>query len=152
MIGTVHFGAWLCYFLAMLSVGWIICERSSDWETERWGNQVRATLLIFSAIALVCFWIFLGNLILGVNKMPQNDAYVAAVVLGAILGPIVYWVYRKYLFPRAPVPKPEYDESSQLVPRRPARRNLRLLDWLVMDFGTIKKIRKAKRDKREAEK
>lgn len=152
MTNTVHLGAWICYFLAMVSVGWIICERSSDWETERWGNSVRAMLLIFSAIALVCFWIFVGNSILGVNKMPDYDAYVAAIALGVVCGPFGYWVFRKYISPRLPASKPNHDDLDQVVEQRAQRRKLSLLDWLVIDLSTIRRIRKARRDRKDADK
>ena len=150
MTQTVHIGAWICYFMWMLGVGWLGCERASDWGTERWGNQVRAMLLIGSAVGWIFFWLYLGNSILGVKKMPSNDAYLAAVVLGLICGPIGYVIYRKYISPRSPNNEKSKIETNAVLPPHLAEKKLTLMQWLVLDFGVIKKIRKARKDKKNA--
>ncbi len=152
MTNTLHLAAWFCYFLTTASAGWIICERSSDWETERWGNSIRAMLLIFSAIGLICFWIFLGNYLLNVDRMPRKDAYIIALASGIICGPIGYWIYRKFISPRKSSNKFYDNKGTSNLSEPFTDGKLKLRDWLVGDLRTILKDRNTRREKRKSKK
>lgn len=134
-----------------LGTVFFLCERASDWGTERWGNQVRAFLLLGLGVGSL-FWGVLGNKVLGVNKMPDDDAYLIALIVGLICGAMGYVIYRTYISPRAPKPKHEKEEVNIALQQRRADKKLSVLEWLLLDFSSIKAIRKARRDKNDRDK
>ena len=91
--------AMLCYFLLTSGTVWLFFERCSDWGTARWGDQVRAFILIGAAL----LWIFtlgmVGNHFANSSKVPDIAEYDAALLAGLIFGAICHLFYKKLTKP-----------------------------------------------------
>ena len=89
------------YFLSVAGFVGLLCERASDWKTPRWGSGARAFGLVLGAIA----WFAIGESgsgrLIGVTGgIPEQYAWFAiSGIVGGILG---YWIFRRYISPRAP--------------------------------------------------
>jgi hypothetical protein len=90
----------LCYFLAVAGFVWLLCERSSDWGTPRWGNQLRAFALLGAAIAWLVAVSKVGHHFAGTSRVPDVPLYYWAIGSGLAAGGLGYWLVRSFVFPR----------------------------------------------------
>jgi hypothetical protein len=118
-----------CYLLWSFGATWLLCERGSDWGTERWGNGTRAMLLLGGAFAWIVLFAFFGNHFAKVDRLPDEGPYMLAAVTGVPTGILGYWIYRRFLFPRARQP----NDGEPSVERSPSGRRPSLLDKLLIE-------------------
>lgn len=122
---SISFTAAVCYFLLSFGTVWLLSERGSDWGTERWGDGVRAMLLLIAVFAWIVLFTYAGNSLAGVERIPDEGLYPVAVALGVPSGLLGYWLYRRFLFPRsqeeartdAEIPFPEPTKPASLLDR-----------------------------------
>jgi hypothetical protein len=105
-----------CYFVLSAGAAWILCEGGSGVGTDRWGRNI---YLVPAVLAWLLFWGWLGNSFAGAGRMPDAAGYNIAAGLGIPFGTFAYWVYRRYIAPRARGPNENGRSRTLYLSSRP---------------------------------
>jgi hypothetical protein len=83
------------HFLAMFGATWLMCMRSSDWNTDRWATGTRWAKLVFGAIAWLLLLLWLGRKLFPGDPM-QSTKLTVALVAGIPIGVLAYAIVARF--------------------------------------------------------
>jgi hypothetical protein len=136
--------ALLCYFLAMFGTTWMLCMRSSDWNTERWSEKTRWMKLVFGALAWILVFIWLGQqLYPGDAKQsePMSYAFVTGMPSAIAIYALVAWLSpgTAGALRMAPSKPPVIPEGGPKSKR----------EWLLFDLRAIPELLRRRKNKKK---